>query len=51
MERGQEIETDRERERPHRKLDRNSDKSLKPGKWEAARGEVVGQSHFKDKCI
>ena len=43
--------TDIDRDRPHRKLGNNADKSLKPEKWETVRGEVADQSHFKDKCI
>lgn len=34
-----------------RDKDRQRDKSLKPGKWAVARGEVTGQSHFKEICI
>lgn len=30
-----------DRERPHRKLGSNADKSPRPGKWEAAREEVA----------
>lgn len=41
----------RGKETPHREPGSNSDKSLMPGKREAARGEAATQSHFKDKYI